>query len=182
MQGLNSDVLHPDVSKANPRRCVPEALCLSNASDFAKQVASYSDNLRLLKSAGKDDIDHAAIAHVLNDLAAFYSLHWALGESERCYMEALKLRSEIFGRSSLQTVKTLHEMGTFYLQTHQYEKGFKPIYCFTLLLLNSPQVSQFSKKKSAARARSLGRTTSALLNPSAHWHDCMSHPSLHVFL
>jgi tetratricopeptide (TPR) repeat protein len=97
------------------------ALCLGNSGDFAKAVASYKDSLQILKSTSP--VDNAEIARVANNLASFYALHWALSDAETYFLEAVKLRTEAFGRQSQQTISTLHDLGLFYLKCAQYEKS-----------------------------------------------------------
>jgi hypothetical protein len=53
----------------------------------------------------------------------FYATHWALGDAEQYFLEAVKLRTEVHGRQSLETLQTLHEMGLFYLSCCQWEKS-----------------------------------------------------------
>jgi tetratricopeptide (TPR) repeat protein len=98
------------------------ALCLSNSGDIAKAVSSYKESLRILKS-DKGSIDNAEIARVSYDLAEFYARHWALSDAELYFLDAVKLRTEVFGRQSQQTVQTLHDMAAFYLSCSQYEKA-----------------------------------------------------------
>lgn len=111
-----------DALKLKAQHSSQMAACLSNSGDVAKAVASYNESLRILKSA-KDGIDHAEVARVSNNLAQFYAAHWALNDAERCFLDAVKTRTDVFGRQSQATVQTLHDMGMFYLRSSQFEKG-----------------------------------------------------------
>jgi hypothetical protein len=53
----------------------------------------------------------------------FYATHWALGDAEQYFLDAVKLRTELYGRQSVETVQTLHDMGLFYLKCCQWEKS-----------------------------------------------------------
>jgi tetratricopeptide (TPR) repeat protein len=97
------------------------ALCLGNSGDFAKAVASYKDSLQILKTA--TPVDNAEVARVANNLASFYALHWALGDAETYFLEAVKMRTDAYGRQSHQTISTLHDLGMFYLKCSQFEKS-----------------------------------------------------------
>jgi len=81
-----------DASKLKAQHSSQMALCLGNSGDFAKAVASYKDSLQILKTA--NPVDNAEVARVANNLASFYALHWALGDAETYFLEAVKMRTD----------------------------------------------------------------------------------------
>jgi tetratricopeptide (TPR) repeat protein len=119
---LSTFALAADALKLKAQHSSQMALCLSNSGDIAKAVSSYKESLRILKS-DNGPIDNAEVARVSYDLAVFYARHWALSDAELYFLDAVKLRTEVFGRQSQQTVQTLHDMGAFYLNCSQYEKA-----------------------------------------------------------